>query len=159
MGALRSPVSHIFKLGASGGHSAGQKTDNKFGLYSLKLKRQTDMETTSRINLATKSPTTGGPLIKLFQILSMYPFAFVAMLLLSGLIKSHFLASFAILTLVIYMFFGSITWLVSLICLLVKKKISFRQIILNVIILATGIIAAYFVLEYDILSSGAKYID
>jgi hypothetical protein len=117
------------------------------------------METTSTINLTTKSPTTGGPLIKLFQILSWYPFAFVAMLLLSGLIKSHFLASFAILTLVIYIFMGSITWLVSLICLLVKKKISSRQIILNVIILATGIIAAYFVVEYDILSSGAKYID
>ena len=40
-----------------------------------------------------------------------------------------------------------------------KKKISFTEIVVQLIIGVLGIIAAYYAIELDVFSSGAKYID
>ncbi len=116
------------------------------------------METTSTIKV-DKTPTADRVLKKLFVFLSWYPLIWVALTLIGGLLKSHSLVYFGLATLALYMFIGSIVWFTLLTCFCVYKKLTIKQILINATIFIVGAIIAYCVYEYDILSSGVKYMD
>lgn len=66
---------------------------------------------------------------------------------------------FVMTTWVVAFYIGILTWLGLAIFLFVKKKMTGKVFLFQVIIAIVGTIAAYFVYEYDIFGSGVKYID
>lgn len=95
----------------------------------------------------------------LLRGLTIYPFVATAGFLIGGAIESTLLVWIILLTFVWALYLGTITWLVLVIYLLYKKKMAAKEALLYFIMALTGALAAYVVIEYDILSSGAKYID
>jgi len=63
------------------------------------------------------------------------------------------------LTWVIFIYVGFLTWLALLIYLPLKKKISAKQGLIYFSIFLLGTVAAYYTYEYDLLNSGIKYVD
>lgn len=95
----------------------------------------------------------------LLRGLSIYPFVATVGFLLGGAIDSTFLVWLTLLTFVFALYLGTLVWLGLALYLLLKKKMLLKEILLYFIVALTGALAAYVVIEYDILSSGAKYID
>jgi len=104
-------------------------------------------------------PTSVNTAKTILKILTAYPAIWTVGILLAGLLKSHTFLMFVMLTWVVAFYIGTLTWLGLAIYLSVKKKITIKEILFHLLIVAAGITAAYFVSEYDILGSGVKYID
>ena len=95
----------------------------------------------------------------LLRALTSYPLFWTLLVLTSGLLQSRIILMFAMLTWVVALFLGVITWLCLSIYLTVTKKISIKELILHLLVVAIGTLTAYFVMEYDVFNSGVKYID
>jgi hypothetical protein len=100
-----------------------------------------------------------GKATKILTILSTYPILWTVAILVYALVKSSAVYVGIMMTWVLYVYFGSFTWFGLLIYLNVKKKITLRQTLTHALIVAIGILIAYYVVEYDVLSSGVKYMD
>lgn len=95
----------------------------------------------------------------LLRGLTFYPFVATVGFLLGGAIESTFLVWFTLLTFVFALYLGTLVWLGLAFYLLLKKKMLLKEVLFYFIVAFTGAVTTYFVIEYDILSSGAKYID
>lgn len=96
---------------------------------------------------------------KTLNFLCAYPFLWTLGILFGGLLKSHLVIVFVMLTWVIYVYAGLLSILGLIIYLPIKKKITIKQTVTYILIFTIGTLAAYFVTEYDIFSSGVKYMD
>lgn len=111
-------------------------------------------------NIFTTTPKPiSGKTLNVLRLLSAYPLFWTIGILLGGLLKSPSFVIFIMATWVIALYIGTLTWLGLAIYLTLKKKITTKEILLHLIFVITGIIAAYFVYEFDILNSGVKYKD
>lgn len=63
------------------------------------------------------------------------------------------------MTWVIAIYAGTVTWIGLSIYLSATKKITLIELFIHIVVVCVGVTAAYYVTEYDILSSGVKYID
>jgi len=116
------------------------------------------METIHTIN-HTLSQVKGKTINRILNILSYYPFIWTAGVLIYALIKIDFLILGIMFTWVIFLYFGLLTWLGLLNFQSLKKRITIKQTVLHILILTLGTLLAYYVLEYDLLGSGVKYMD
>jgi hypothetical protein len=99
------------------------------------------------------------PIKFVFFLGSIWPLVSTLIILLGGLLHFHVLVVLALLTIALFMFVGPLCWLPLSIFLVITKRITFFEFVFGGLMVAIGIAAAYFVIEYDIFSSGAKYID
>ena len=93
--------------------------------------------------------------------LSSYPLAWSVAILFCAYfnILDSYLIVFIMITWVIALYFGALSWLGLLIYLLWRKALNLKQGMLHLLIAIIGIAAAYYTVEYDIFNSGVKYID
>jgi len=70
-------------------------------------------------------------------------------ILIYALVKSQVLIVTIMFTWVLFLYFGSLTWVGLLIFLTVKKRITIKRTLLHVLILAIGTLVAYYVCEED----------
>ena len=103
--------------------------------------------------------TSGKTAKTILMVLTAYPAFWTLAILVSGLLKSHMLVMFIMLTWVVAFYIGTLTWLALAIYLTATKKTTFKTILIHLLIVAIGIVAAYFVYEYDVFGSGVKGID
>jgi hypothetical protein len=107
----------------------------------------------------TYTPGKGSAAISILNILTLYPLIWTAGILIYALVKIKAFIIFIMLTWVIFICLGSLSWIGLLIFLTVKKKITIKQTVLHVLIFTIGSLVAYYVLENDVLNSGIKYMD
>ncbi|MFA6261975.1 MAG: hypothetical protein WC760_10940 [Bacteroidia bacterium] len=106
-----------------------------------------------------QSQISGNVALAVTRVLSFYPVIGTVLVLSGGLLKFKLLVWLAIASFVFVLYMGSCTWLIFTIYLTRKKRISKKEILLQILTAATGILLAYYTIEFDILDSGAKYID
>jgi hypothetical protein len=102
--------------------------------------------------------------LQLLKVLSWYPFLLTIGILMIGTFQKYYIIkNFMLLaiasTFVIYFYIGVITWSFLIIYLPLKKKITLKQTLIYFLIVAIGYYAVYYVVSYDILNSGVKYMD
>ena len=107
----------------------------------------------------SQQPTSGSTAKTMLKILTAYPAIWTVGILVGGLLKIHSFVVFIMLTWVVALYVGSLTWLGLSVYLTVTKRITLKEILIHLAISVIGIVAAYFVYEYDVLGSGVKYID
>lgn len=95
----------------------------------------------------------------ILHLLTWYPLMWTIGILLYALVKSQPLIMAVMFSCALFFYLGLITWIGLLIYMSVKKRMTSKEVLLHIIILSLGIIAAYGVFEYDILGSGVKYMD
>jgi len=95
----------------------------------------------------------------ILRVLSAYPFIWTLGILLGGLVKSQAIVMITMFTWVVAFYLGTLTWLGLTIYLTATKKITAKEVLIHLLVICMGIIAAYLVSEYNILNSGVKYID
>lgn len=107
----------------------------------------------------TYPPTKDGKANRILTILSWYPFIWTVGVLVYALVKIKYLIFGIMLSWVLYLYFGLLTWLGLLIFLSIKQRITIKQTLLHVIIFLVGTLVAYYVYENNILGSGVKFMD
>jgi Na+-driven multidrug efflux pump len=110
------------------------------------------------LSVSSDQPTKKAAKI-ILTILTFYPLFWTVGILLGGLLQSDGLVMFIMLTWVLAFFGGVPTWLTLVIYLAVEKQISIKEVFLHLITATMGIITAYLVYEFDVFSSGVKFID
>jgi hypothetical protein len=115
------------------------------------------MTTTLTGSIENKTP--GKAALIATRVLSIYPLIGTLGVLLGGLLKIKFIVWLAVASWVVNLYIGSLVWFGLIIYLAIKKRISPKELLLQVLIISIGIASACYVVVNDTLGSGAKYID
>lgn len=107
----------------------------------------------------SSQPKSGKTAKTILKILTAYPAFWTVAILIGGLLKSQSLVIFIMYTWVVAFYIGAPTWIGLTAYLTARKKLTLKEILIHLLIAFAGIVAAYFVFNYDILGSGVKYID
>jgi len=98
---------------------------------------------------------------RIFIISSWYPVFWTIAILIYTLSKNYFPYTIVpvMMSWVLMIYVGSLTWLGLLIYLPIKKILTIKQTIAYILLVFIGIYIAILITEYDVFSSGVKYID
>lgn len=70
------------------------------------------------------------------------------------------MVTFFMISAVIYLMYGGlVAWLLTLLILVVMKKISVKTSLINLALVAAGLLAAYLSITYDVFRVSGSYID
>ena len=118
------------------------------------------MSAANTIDNQTSLPSQGLKFpISLFTALSWYPFIWAISILIVGLLKSPWLLFPIMAIWMVYVYVGSLVWIFLVFYLPIKKKITWSKLLLNILILVSGIALALVVAHYDITNSGITTFD
>lgn len=110
-------------------------------------------------SLSIYKPARTKALLYGMRMLSFYPLAGTVGILLGGYMQFKLLVWCVIAIGVLVLYAGFLIWLGMLVYLVRKGQISKREVVFQLMVTLAGIIAAIWVIENDILASGARYID
>jgi hypothetical protein len=91
--------------------------------------------------------------------LSIFPLLWTIIILIAAYFHIHLLKGLLLGSGIIYYYFGSVTWLILLIFIGWKKKITAKEIIISICLMLLGIFTAYYSISHDIFNVRGGYID